>query len=266
MPSEQTQPQENSEVETDLKKDANRPGSLRGQVWLTIQTRQAQQFIRGRKGTADKPAIIGLTGFADRLRVIWLAARNDDPYADWWLIKIHKAIDSSSTYIRDWQSELDSQLDQVTGLEVTIAGSQKPCRVPLQFANPYAYQAARLLSEYDTLVRTVLTARHIGLQNNEVSEGLLRLCGRKIRSTFVIPQGYRFLQIDRTTLSQGGEKSINARKAMGEVPKDILSGERHAPMVPRKVQFPTGFAENVALHPSSPEHNSNLPEDKNTNT
>jgi len=138
---------------------SRKPGSLRGQVWLTIQTHQAQQFIRGRKGTADKPAIIGLTGFADRLRVIWLAARNDDPYADWWLIKTHDAIDSSSTCIRDWQTELDSQLDQMAGLEVTIAGSQKPCRVPLQFANPYAYQAARLLSEYDTLVRTVLTAR-----------------------------------------------------------------------------------------------------------
>jgi len=241
-------------------------GPLRGQVWLTIQTRQAQQFIRGRKGTTDKPAIIGLTGFADRLRVIWLAARNDDPYADWWLIKIHEAIGSSSTYIRDWQTELDSQLDQVTGLEVTIAGSQKPCRVPLQFANPYAYQAARLLSEYDTLVRTLLTARHIGLQNNEASEGLLRLCGRKIRSTFVIPQGYRFLQIDRATLSQDGKKSINARKAMGEVPEDILSGERHAPLVPRKVQFPTGFAGNVALQSSSPEPDTQLPEDKNLNT
>jgi len=243
---------------------SNKPGSLRGQVWLTIQTRQAQQFIRGRKGTADKPAIIGLTGFADRLRVIWLAARNDDPYADWWLIKIHEAIDASSTYIRDWQAELDSQLDQVTGLEVTIAGSQKPYRVPLQFANPYAYQAARLLSEYDTLVCGVLTARHIGLQNNEASEGLLRLCGRKIRSTFVIPQGYKFLQIDRAILSEGGEKSINARKTMGEVPEDILSGERHAPLVPRKVQFPMGFAKNVALHPSSSESNTDLPEDKNT--
>jgi len=79
----------------------------------------------------------------------------------------------------------------------------------------------------------------------------------------VIPQGYKFLQIDRATLSQGGEKSINARKAMGEVPEDILSGENHAPLVPRKVQFPTGFAGNVALHPSSPEPEIHLPEDIN---
>ena len=43
------------------------PGALRGQVWLTVQTRQAQRLIRGRNGNANKPAIIGLVGFADRL-------------------------------------------------------------------------------------------------------------------------------------------------------------------------------------------------------
>ncbi len=242
------------------------PGPLRGQAWLTVQTRQAQHLIRGRKGTAGKPAIIGLTGFADRLRVIWQAARNDDPYADWWLIKIHEAIDASGAFIRDRQAELDSQLDQMTGLEVAIAGSLKPCRIPLQFANPYAYRAARLLSEYDTLVCTLLTARHIGLLDSEATEDLLKLCGRKIRSTFAVPQGYRFLKIDRASLSQGGGKSSNARQAMGEVPDDVLSGERHAPLVTRKVQFPAGFAGNVALRPKSPEPGTQLSEDKNPDT
>jgi hypothetical protein len=55
------------------------PGALHGQIWLTVQTNQAQQLIHGRAGTPDKPAIIGLIGFADRLRVIWQAARHDDP-------------------------------------------------------------------------------------------------------------------------------------------------------------------------------------------
>ena len=242
------------------------PGPLRGQAWLTVQTHQAQQLIRGRKETADKPAIIGLTGFADRLRMIWQAARDDDLYADWWLIKIHEALESSGDFIRDRQAELDRQLDQMTGLEVTIAGSQKPCRVPLQFANPYAYRGARLLSEYDTMVRTLLTARHIGLLDNEASEGLLKLCGRKLRSTFAIPQGYRFLGIDRASLCQGGAKSDRARRAMGEVPDDVLSGECQAPLVPRKVQFPAGFAGNVALRPGLSEPGTHPPEDKNVGT
>ena len=58
---------------------SKQPGALHGQVWLTVQTHHAQQLIHGREGTPDKPPIIGLTGFANRLRVIWQAARDDDP-------------------------------------------------------------------------------------------------------------------------------------------------------------------------------------------
>ena len=58
----------------------------------------------------------------------------------------------------------------MTAMEVTVAASQHPCRFYLQFANPYAYRGAQLVSEYDRLVCTALTARHIGLL-----EGLLDL-------------------------------------------------------------------------------------------
>ena len=56
----------------------DKPGALQGQVWLTLQTSQAQLLVHGRDGTIDKATIIGLVGFADRLRVIWQAARGDD--------------------------------------------------------------------------------------------------------------------------------------------------------------------------------------------
>ena len=39
---------------------------------------------------------------------------------------------------------------------------------------------------------------------------------------------------------------------MGEVPADILSGERQAPLVPRKMKFPTGIAGPVGLRPAGP--------------
>ena len=58
------------------------PGPRQGQAWLTLQTRHAQRLLRGRPAGAGKPAIIGLFGFAERLRGIWQGARLDDPYAD----------------------------------------------------------------------------------------------------------------------------------------------------------------------------------------
>ncbi len=263
MNTEDSIPHAKDQMIVERSKMPEKPGALRGQVWLTIQTSQAQQLIRGRNGTPDKPTIIGLVGFADRLRMIWQAARNDDPYADWWLIKVHKAIDSAGTYIRNQQADLNNQLDQMNAMEVTVAKSLRPHRVPLQFANPYAYRGAHLLSEYDRFVCTALTARYIGLLDSETCNGLLKVCARKIRSTFMIPHGYRFLGIDRESLRRGGEKSNDARQAMGEVPDNVLSGERHAPLVPRKVKFPTGFAGHVDLNPESPASNTNLSKDEN---
>jgi integrating conjugative element protein (TIGR03761 family) len=232
--------------------DPQGPGALRGQVWLILQSRQAQQLFRGRTGSMDKPAIIGLVGFADRLRLIWQAARSDDPYADWWLLKIHDAIEQARQLIRSQQGELDSQLGAMPAIEVSVAASLRPYRVPLQFANPYAYRGAQLLAAYDTLVCTVLTARHIGVLEQEASAALLNRCSRLLRGIFAIPQGYRFLGIDREALHAGTGKSASARELMGEVPPEILSGDRRAPLVPRKMNFPSGYAGNVGLRSESP--------------
>ena len=230
-------------------KDQRAPGVLRGQVWLTIQTWQAQQLVRGRNGTPEKPAITGLVGFANQLRMIWQAARNDDPYADWWLIKVHEALDSARQLIKQRQTELDARFDQMTAMEVTVAASSRPYRVPLRFANPYAYRGARLIAEYDTLVRTVLTGTHIGLFDGETSDGLLKPCTRKIRGVFALPQNYRSLGIDRETVRTGTGKAARAAELMGDVPDDVIRGEHRAPFAPRYVQFPKGFAAHIGLTP-----------------
>lgn len=225
------------------------PGALRGQAWLTVQTRQAQRLIRGRNGNADKPAIIGLVGFADRLRVIWQAARNDDPYADWWLVKVHEALERVRDMVKNEQAALDTQLEQLTALEVAVAESMKPFRIALQFANPYAYRGAQLIAEYDRFVRTLLTAHHVGVLTGAAMEGLLNACARKIRGAFAVPQGYHFLNIDRTALQQGTANASRARELMGEVPADVLNGARQAPLAPRKIRFPEEAAKHIRLRP-----------------
>ncbi len=87
--------------------DVEKLGPLRGQVWLTLQTNQARRLVRGRNGTKGRSPIIGLGLFAERLRLIWQASRNDDPYADWWLIKVHEAIED-----REALFELCKRLDE----------------------------------------------------------------------------------------------------------------------------------------------------------
>ena len=118
------------------------PGVLRGEVWLTVQCHHAQRLILGRAASIDKPAIIGLVGFADRLRVIWNAARADDPYADWWLIKIDEALERARLRIKTEQAALDECIEQCSTLQIKVVTTSKPYRLALNFANPYGLLVA----------------------------------------------------------------------------------------------------------------------------
>jgi len=238
--------------ESDWAMGADDPGPLRGQVWLTLQTVQARRLVRGRSGSAGKPPIFGLTTFADRLRVIWQAARDDDPYADWWLIKIHEALESKEKRLRSIRQMVDERLAQMDAIEVAVATSERPFRTPLRFANPYAYRAAHLLANYDAEVCAALTAHHVGVLAHRTCVDLIRQGSHEIRGLFSLPQGYRFLRIDRGEVERGSPKARDAERRMGSLPDEVLSGEHRAPLAPQRRRRSSGFSDHMQLHPASP--------------
>ncbi len=200
------------------------PGVLRGSAWLTLQTRHAGRLVRGRPSTAGKPPIVGLFGFAERLRVIGQGARSDDPYADWWQLKVETALEEASSELEAVRSALDAPLSGLEGFAIEAAVSVQPTRVRLQFSSPYAYRGARLLAAYDGLARRVLSAQHVGLIEREAAERLLHQGTKPIRRAFASAAGYRLLGIARADVAQQTAKAQQAHDAMGELPTDILSG------------------------------------------
>ncbi|MDZ7770170.1 MAG: TIGR03761 family integrating conjugative element protein [Woeseiaceae bacterium] len=204
------------------------PGKLRGDAWLTVQTRHAKRLITGRDRTDDKPAIIGLVGFADRVRVIWNAAKADDPYASWWLIKIEHALARARTRIQAERAALAATLQHESAFDVEVAVSEKPYRFALRFASPYAYRGALLVASFDATACRVLTLQHVGVLERAQAERSLHLCASAVRRVFATPQGYRALGIDRAAVRAGSEAARAAAVRMGVVPLDILSGECQA--------------------------------------
>lgn len=203
-----------------------RTGGLHGEVWLTLQSHQAQSLIRGRRAEEGKPAIAGLLGFADRLRSVWQAAGMDDPYADWWLLKVETAIATARDRMRQLQHALETLKQTTEGLEFSVAHADRPQRVSLHFLNPYAFRGAQLLADYDRVVCTVLTLRHVGVVlPMPVSEQWVA-SGRWVRHVLALPQGYHALGTTRRSLVLGGPRVELARQRMGEVPPEVVSQER----------------------------------------
>ncbi len=208
------------------------PGVLRGSATLVLQSRQAQRLVKGRAYSAEKSAIIGLLGFANLVRALWHGARADDPYADWWLLRIHEAMLQTERELVTLEQGISSRFEMLGAIDVSAPVSTKPARIALNFSNPYAFRAARLISVFDALACKALSARHVGLIGRDESEKTLYQGGRWIRRALQSPVGYRLLGVTRDDVVQNTAKAIQAGEAMGVIPDDVVRGVRRAPHAP----------------------------------
>lgn len=210
----------------------NTVGRLQGDAWLEIHTRQAQRLIRGRSRSAGKPAITGLLGFATQLNMVWQAASEDDPYAHWWLVKIEEAIGQAQAFLAEQVSRMGALCAGTARFQLSVSHSQRPHTVLLQFATPYAYRAAQLLGEFDCLVCQCLTLKHVGACEPEQLTGVIEAAAHQVRRVFSLPQGFRVFAIDRADVRHNTQRAEQALAHFGELPAEILAGERTATFAP----------------------------------
>ena len=224
--------------------ETRHPGRLRGEAMMTIQTRKAQALFHGRRRTEDREAIIGLARFASLSHLIWQAAAADDPFADWMLLQIETTLSDTHGAIREAVGAYQERLSAIPAIEIEVAYSVEPVRVPLSFSTVYGYQGAYLLTDFDELVRTVLTAMHVGLEPRGTGRELIERHARAIRRTFLLPTRWKYKGVTREDVEQMNARALDAIAAMasmGELPAAVLAGERranHAPEI-RKPTRPT---------------------------
>lgn len=209
------------------------PGALRSQTTMEIQTRQAQRLVYGRMASEGKHEIVGLLRFAAMLRPIWSGSMADDPYADWWLVKIERELTQARDQLKHMERTVERHLADAPAINVVVAQSLSPARLELNFSNPYAFHGAYLLADYDALVRAVLTARHVGLMDSRGSEKLLAEGGRYLRAAYETGKGYRYMGIKRVDLQQGTAKARKAVETLGELPHPVITGELRATYAPK---------------------------------
>ncbi len=210
---------------------------LREGVTLVLMSRQGQRLVHGRSMEvakhSDRSPIIGLLKFAAMVRVIWLSAAYDDPYADWWLIRIDQSLRDSRSGLDEEVQGLQDCLDKVPAeINMESMALINPTRVPLKFSCPYAFIAAYLLGDYDHFVQRSLSARHIGALSRDESERSIALCGRHIRRAFISASGYRCLGLTRDDVRQNTARGQAAKMRMGTVPADVLASVQEAVHMP----------------------------------
>ena len=211
----------------------DQPGTLRGGASLVLQTRQAQQVLWGRLPQPNgKPPIPGLFRFAKSVGHVWQAAGLDDPYADWMLIRLADELQTTHTRVREQLGRITARLESTPGVELSVAHSLYPVTLPLRFKAPYAFMAAYLIGDFDTLARTALTARHGGLLTRPQTEQLLHESARRIRRVLQMPDRWQDFRLTRNDVRQNTPAAQEAVTVLGPLPTEVLEGRWRAPHAP----------------------------------
>jgi len=227
---------DNADPVVDYTTAAARPGTLRGGASLDIQTRQAQRLVYGRRRTESKEHIVGLVRFGMNMKRIWASAARDDPYADWTLLQVETALNRARETINNLRQETEALLSNAAiGVHIDVAHSLEPIRVRLQFANAFGYMGAYLIADFDQLVCTMLTARHVGLIGRDESARSLHSAAKLVRHSFVLSAPWQFTLVTRNDLRNNTPMALKAKEAMatmGELPEAILDSTLRAQIAP----------------------------------
>ena len=207
-------------------------------VRMPVRTHRARKLLHGRAGGDSKPAIIGLFGFALRLRSVWDAALEEDPYARWWLVKVEQAYANAIEKIELERAALQADLRAADGFEIKVPDADPICIVELNFACPYAYWAAAVLRSYDELVVAVATAERLGLRRRDVPRIDRFQCERALRGLFCSALGFRALGVTQTDVANNTDLAMDAKSQMGELPTNIVTGERNPTLLAAKRNYP----------------------------
>src|SRR3569833_1360529 len=107
-------------------------GALRSAMQLTLHTHQASRIWHGRAPAEGKPGIIGLNGFVSFANRMQRGAEQDDPYSDWWMLRLEEKLADTKTRLQALREQVDLAL-AVVPTELTLGENLtvQPVKLPL---------------------------------------------------------------------------------------------------------------------------------------
>ena len=186
-------------------------------VELTLHTRAVRLLCLG-YGDPDK---IGLLRFAKLTYVLWLAAKNDDPYAEWRLMELYEHMTTLREEIQKLEERCQQRLSQLRGLKISLYSNPDPFKLELRFASPFSFMASCLIADLDYVERQFYTLRRLGL----VLEGQSTVTGfvPKVQEILKKPLEWPNTGVNRRDIRELNAKARKVISTIGEVPEPILN-------------------------------------------
>jgi integrating conjugative element protein (TIGR03761 family) len=208
---------------------------------MTLHTQDAYRMFTGRVADAQSQAqaIPGGRRFAAVLKSIWYLSANDNPYADWILIRVYQSLVAIRARMAQAISAREAEFAALRrkGLNLSVLRSRSPATVALGFRSPYGYATAEAIVEFDYHVRMVKTLVLKDRLSDDDGRAAIREIGRGLRALFLEPIRWerQLLREEMLPLSRrdflpsaddaGRQRMHIAATLFGEVPRAVFTGD-----------------------------------------
>lgn len=234
-------------------------GALRSAMTLTLHTHHASRIWHGRAPAEGTPGIIGLNGFVSIMNKVKRGSEQDDPYSDWWMLRIEEKLAVTREQLQILRQQVDQALASVPpALSLGENLNVQPVRLPLFVSSQLGFMAVYLLADYDDLARRLILAHHTALIDRDTLERWLREGGHALRSLFSLAQQYRYSGTQRDDFAWMNAAARAAIEKYGELPQDVLEGTRRsrfAPLLIRRSHLSPDSISNTDEPQDTPEQN-----------
>lgn len=202
--------------------------SLNNDAKIVIHTDIVKSLFNG----SWKRGRMGLLQFAKTISELWKATKEDDPYAEWYLLKTYQALYDAKTQIKSMENTITTCMNNVRGVEISPFESATPAIYPLKFSTPFAYMGAYLIADADFVLRQLLTTERVGisLPNKDIT---FKSIVNNVQNAFSVPRDWVKSGVTRQDVKDGNEKSKAMIEKFGVVPVAVMEKKIEFAFLPK---------------------------------
>ncbi|TOG88977.1 PFL_4669 family integrating conjugative element protein [Vibrio parahaemolyticus] len=209
------------------KPSGNKIGSLVGRAQIELHSVESARFWN--PGSAS--VVPGASTFFKAMSSLEVAASKDDPYADYGLLEIERAMNEAFALFERIDDELPAK--QTSRVQFQDVVSRKPLVMRFVIQSRFGWRLVMVMEQFDLLMVRLYDSNFKTLLRRSDFERYRESASQALRRILSLGAQMKHSGITRQDVATNNAKAQAALKKFGAIPFEVLEGIERAEFAPQ---------------------------------